>query len=723
MIESLWKYIRQNKGALLLTALLVVLLVSFFPEDALASYRAKCDIKDYQEAGVKCWFCPLFATIFNAVSQIAGLTYNKLASAIQGVVLVGMAMWIAFLIIQHVSKWETKDARQFLKALLNQCFVALMVFLFLGMGSEKFMKLFIEPIFSTGFNLVYIVLETSKCGPSELVKAGGMPRSMGDNIVCTIGKIQEVLRNVMALGTSSMCVGMFVAYWKIPILFSHWGYVLIGLLLYIAGLAFLVIFPFLLIDTVLQMGVAVSLMPAAIGCYAFKITHRYVWKCFDSIMNAMFTFVFLAIIIFIFTEQINNTVGPAIVTAVGDGSNVFNSKFLDELSWSGIAFLQMIFLMLLGWAVLGQAAVFAGTFSNFGGGGFTDQMGGMGSKTGGLAASAGNKIGGAALKMGKAGFGKVKTFAGNRIKSGISTMRNNITRRRMEKHGTQDADGNLTLTTNKFGIVGNLSRKLTGVSFKSNQVTRTIAAGQGKNATIVKTRQGGWLNRKTFITTRNNDMKQTIVKNKDGDIIRKGRVKILSARGKELTNFDGSVNTDNIREFMENAPSQEMASEAILHRLIKDQMPGIGTGLSGKNKESKFSVTTNDKGNMVMTINQLNKDGSRAIVSSELSAKGRALTTITQIDKRGRAELKQTDGICNRRATFAADKDGNAVGEVRDYTALTKYYQGYAFALDRNGRFSDKVPIQDSMVPSEGIKKMQNRMIRDGKYYDMEGFK
>lgn len=85
-------------------------------------------------------------------------------------------------------------------------------------------------------------------------------------------------------------------------LFPHLGYLIVGLVLWIAAILLLIIYPFLLIDSVLQLTVATALLPAAIGAYAFKSTQKYVGKVWDTFLNCMFNFIFLSLIIFILTN-------------------------------------------------------------------------------------------------------------------------------------------------------------------------------------------------------------------------------------------------------------------------------------------------------------------------------------------------------------------------------------------------------------------------------------
>lgn len=101
-------------------------------------------------------------------------------------------------------------------------------------------------------------------------------------------------------------------------------------------------------------------------------------------MTAMFTFLFLSIVIFIITtgmeQTINKIMTPELKHAGTQGSSW--NIILDPLkgvAWWSVTTLEMVFWMLLGWAVLDQAKEFAKSFSK---GGFSIKP--IGSPFGGM---------------------------------------------------------------------------------------------------------------------------------------------------------------------------------------------------------------------------------------------------------------------------------------------------------------------------------------------------
>lgn len=115
-------------------------------------------------------------------------------------------------------------------------------------------------------------------GFTQVTEDGGIPSSMGNNILCTIQSIQGKLLDIMTLGSTSFCIAIFeqsytiggIHIWILP----HVGYLLVGIILWLSAFMLMVIYPWLLIDSILQLSVASALIPVAIAAYAFPITRK-----------------------------------------------------------------------------------------------------------------------------------------------------------------------------------------------------------------------------------------------------------------------------------------------------------------------------------------------------------------------------------------------------------------------------------------------------------------
>ena len=70
----------------------------------------------------ECFFCPLFAVIYQAADDMTVISISKLAAAFAVVLVIGLAIWIAVQTLAHVSSLTKQDAPKFLGNLIKQSF-------------------------------------------------------------------------------------------------------------------------------------------------------------------------------------------------------------------------------------------------------------------------------------------------------------------------------------------------------------------------------------------------------------------------------------------------------------------------------------------------------------------------------------------------------------------------------------------------------------------------
>lgn len=676
--------------------------------------KKECSISKYRDSFQTCIFCDVFKILFNTASDIAKKSFQALADGVSKLILVGLAIWLSANTIKYVSAMEQKEPKTFIKEILNQIFIVLLVYIFLKSDSATFFGLAMEPIFNTGMKLAQMATGSSSCSDNfGITTSGGLPASMGINILCTIKSIQGEILDIMALGSTSMCVGFFVeAYWGIPI-FPHLGYVIVGLLLWIAALLLMIIYPFLLIDSVLQLSVACALLPAAVGSYAFKITRKYVGKIWETFLNCMFTFVFLSIIIFILTYALKNIVGETFDAGLKNaGIDSDYSIILDKLAWWGTTFLELIFVMILGWAVLGEAKTFAGSFAGSVGVGKES----IGSNVGGLAMSGVKAVGKPVVQGAGKAIGRGATAVGRTTSEKLNNARVGFQAWRIKNSSKAqtDSDGNISVTSkNMFG----------------RQVTRVLSTDASGKQSISKTKTKG--NGKS--TTSKTDAFMSVKEKRDsnGNVISR-ETEMKAAGAKYLINKDGSFNQVAINALKNNSQhDSNVVNEAILNQMLKERMSGIeGANLNGSFKERSIRSFKNDKGHDVFEVSQLNKDGS--INNFRLSMSGnRALTEYEVINKNGSAMSFASDGIVNKKSSYQYNKDGanGALGtvkanSVKDKFSFSSYYKKMdSRPMDANGVISNSVPGDEIMFGEKDMASFADQIANYGQSEPLSGFK
>ena len=420
-----------------------------------------CGLEQFLPKGDECWFCPLFTAIFNTSSKIALKSYMVLADGIANLVLVCFALWTAIFVLKHVTAVEVKNPSKMIQEYLLQAFKVLLVVLILKGNYFQVMHYSLEPVFNTGMQFSQTITGTENSCSSDISgkiigydseftgnSAGGLPASMGKNILCSIKSMQDGVSKIMAFGRQAMCVA-----WKpkavIKYIIPSFPYLITGIVLYIGGLVLLLAFPWCLIDAVLQMAIAAALAPAAIGAWAFKLTSKYLGKIWNFFMNAMFNFVFLSIILYIIMTVVEQFMRRVENYASDNTGWDFLVNPINGLAYWGVTGMQLVVVCLLGWVFLDQAKMFADKFAK------GADLDNMGRSVGGAFAQAGKKAASATAKagkaVGKAGLQVGDYFVGSRLRQ----MRNNYRINKVKNgadRSTTDADGNKVFerTTRNF---------------------------------------------------------------------------------------------------------------------------------------------------------------------------------------------------------------------------------------------------------------------------------
>lgn len=420
-----------------------------------------CGLEQFLPKSDECWFCPLFTAIFNTSSKIALKSYMALADGIANLVLVCFALWTAIFVLKHVTAVEVKNPSKMIQEYLLQAFKVLLVVLILKGNYFQVMHYSLEPVFNTGMQFSQTITGTENSCSSDISgkiigydskftgnSAGGLPASMGKNILCSIKSVQDGVSKIMAFGRQAMCVA-----WKpkavIKYIIPSFPYLITGIVLYIGGLVLLLAFPWCLIDAVLQMAVAVALAPAAIGAWAFKLTSKYLGKIWNFFMNAMFNFVFLSIILYIIMTVVEQFMRRVENYASDNTGWDFLVNPINGLAYWGVTGMQLVVVCLLGWVFLDQAKMFADKFAK------GADLDNMGRSVGGAFAQAGKKAASATAKAGKA-VGKAGLQVGDHfVGSRLRQMRNNYRINKVKNgadRSTTDADGNKVFerTTRNF---------------------------------------------------------------------------------------------------------------------------------------------------------------------------------------------------------------------------------------------------------------------------------
>lgn len=683
----------------------------------------------YDEMKNKCTFCPLFATFFRAASVMTRKAIDTYSDSVYKVVIIGFAVWIALHILAFVTSPEVRDLKDLILELLTQSFFVLIAVILLQSGAFSFLNDALGPIFNTGMSVAETILTPAQVGNnsnealqktksnSKIEKytcesmakyklpndspdgEGALPKRMGEGILCTMGLIQNRAAKVKALGSASTCYSWEERWFIIP----HLGYLLVGIGLWIGGMLILLAVPFMMIDSVLQLAVAGSLLPFAIGAYAFKVTRQYTGKVWETFINAMFAFVFVSLIALMMTTAMEQIIVENVGSVkVFDSMDIAMSDIMKNLSWFSSAFLEICFVLILAWAVIGEATDFAKQFS----GSITSTKIGssIGTMAGSFTKSAATKILDKPVSAAADKAWNLTKDAGKGLAGGIRQVKINRQADKIRKKGVYDANtGTYTVHTKSW---------LLGRS-KTLQLSETADGRKTVTESKIKKKRGGKTETVTKVKNQNFNITTSTIRDKDGNVTSyHDDINTNSTFLNHIFEKNGSVNQENYKKALESVrgqPNEEQLMIALQKQILSKTMPNTKMNMKSHAYVSQKAIR--DSNGNIIGFEEIHPDGSKTFVKMHME-NGRMMTEMTQIDKNGKGTNLATDGVINRKRTFKLNGNVKDIGfnnwqasvdeaSVRNTYGYSSYYDYY----NQTKRYSKlNEGIQTSIFSEEEIR-------------------
>lgn len=361
-----------------------------------------------------CLFCPMFKAIFNACSLMAGISYNMFAEPLATLLLVFLAVSLALIILKNLASMGAKDASSIMNEVIQKTFLVVVIYLIIKYNYYSVLNITVVPIFEVTMNFIGVTydggtVETGCSHATGLIGVsgnmgggsnGGIPLNIGKMIVCGVQEIETKINMLFEYGEWAFCRGLGPD--KLFYLLPRIICIVDGIILYIAGIFFMVAYPWVMADAVFQLGLALTLLPFAITGYAFGGTKAYLSKVWNWILNSIFVFLFSAVLV----ACILGYIGTVLLNATSSVSP--ENVFLDAnngLAFWGPNMVLIIFILAIGWTYMPTIANLAGNFANGSsiaaaskiGSAVTDKMEDVGKKIGSKAGGAAMVVGGAAL--------------------------------------------------------------------------------------------------------------------------------------------------------------------------------------------------------------------------------------------------------------------------------------------------------------------------------------
>ena len=677
----------------------------------------KCNIAENYNSIKGCIFCQLFKTIYDTASSIAHQCHETFAKSLITLLAVGLAISLAFMVLKFIADMTQKDPGMLLNMIFRKCFVVIAIMALLSMDVKSFFETFVSPVYTTGLKLSELAIdssgvsfETPDPSPWAALNEEGFPAAMGVSMMKAIYAVQSRLEKIMAAGSNAVCIALYVESWHGYPIFPHFGYLITGIFLWLIAIVFMVTYPFLLIDSVLQFTIASSLFPVALAAMAFKITRDKlsVFKIINIFINSMFLFIFLTIVLFIILAGVDNAVTDAISKTYGNGEGYFN---IEAFGWYSEAFLKLVFFLFLGKAVLEDFPAFAEDFAQaltMGQSAGNMDLGGK--KVGGLFAGAATR----AATMGGAKGAIVAGIAasyGQKMLQSASSSARNARHNYLMKH-TEDKIAKAEAAGLATGGV------VTGRTWWGQKVTRQIITNPDGSKMLQSSRKALFTRRNT-VTLADQNMSIKKKFNKDGSV--RESFKMRSSLTRNLFNSDGTTNQETLNKLMQtSALPKEQVQKAVMQKMFEKRMPNLGKntilgklsmgrngGLKAKYSSEQLNSYKDDNGRDVFEVRRTGKDG-KVRVMRMVQGEQRTRLDYEEISSDGKSKKYSSDGLIQKKETNSYDMN-------RDGTLNT------STSAVINGAQVDNLKTTADGMLRDGEGNVMGRVLANGNLADAQG--
>ncbi len=638
-----------------------------------------------------CTLCPLFVLVFNTVSKVGALSANSFTDGIIKVVIIGFAIWLAIETMKFVGSWKTKDLKDYVQAIITKGFIVLVVLMILKAGVGSFYNVFVQPVYNTAQTMSQIMFnsgtdkkeasnDASISGLKEITN--GLPSSMGASIVKTMTMMENRVRQLNALGVAMLCQS-WEDRWFI---FPKAKYFIFGGAVWILTIAIIIMVPFIMIDSVFQLGVATALMPFAVGAYAFDYTKKMLCKkVWDTFLNSAFSFLFTSVIIIILLGAILTATKSGIggianydeMFKIGSsaGYNTF-AQFKDSVSWGSGAFLNLVFIFLLAWTVADMGISFAKKFA-----------------TSMSETKIGSELGSAAGSLAQTAARKTMNPIGNAMKTGAKATASRIGR------GVKHLGGRLATkrAQRKFDRQAQKMNVANAEGPVSIKVSKNKTLTKDENGNIIKTMNKEKVHKNGTKTIKENKEIRTpnvviriqttttkkMVNGKWETVDTKTveRMKVLSEKAEGLMNANGTCNYKAMEKLLEgtSGETKNIIRANAIRQITEARFSKVAFNPSSEKLSKPAETTIDAKGNIVTKYTTVS--GEVIFTSTKMRPDGIIESTLSRVKKNGKVLTLQSDGIRQKMSVSLLDdklkkERHNSLSDIKNIRDIKDYAKG-----------------------------------------------
>ena len=351
-------------NAFLRTVLIVLSCVLITACDPPKEKNPKTSAQIMQEAKADCWQCNLFTMVYNAGGQTAAQVYNNTVSGAASLVMLGFGIWMLIELMKHLSSVKFEEPAEFWKKILHKLFVCFVCSVMVSSPSNVLwvVNSIVTPVF-VGFIEFADAIMTggggcSLSGSSSEVGAGNVfPSGPGSALECLVGELH-----------GKLCIGKALGHRLIMDEDSEFDARLAGIVIIVVFAIIDLVFPFYLIDSIIRLGLTLSLVPLFVMAFAFESTRGFTKKGFSLLVNSGMTMAMMCVVVTLMADTITKFIGETFPFVLDPGAIDAGGDQLQEFAGTGLGFVTLIALGFLTFSAATSAPSIASSLAGAGAG-------------------------------------------------------------------------------------------------------------------------------------------------------------------------------------------------------------------------------------------------------------------------------------------------------------------------------------------------------------------
>ncbi len=269
-----------------------------------------------------CVLCPIFEIVLKTDQHMANLGPHVLGKGFRNVLVLIMALFIAYKTLILVSSWTRQDIGKYLYEILVQSLKVLIAALLLAYPSAVFHYV-INPLFTAALDFGMAVVDddayqgmlSMRSAYEPLMPDGLISKKLLASVMASVKMFGISAAKLPTIGSSLLCISINAA---AEFLFDFTMFVE-GLFCWGFGWAIAIACGFYLVDSVVRFGIFCTILPFIIAAAPFKALKKYALKGWNIFVNCAFHFMMMGVVLSVSSTLI----GEALV---GENGNLNSQK-------------------------------------------------------------------------------------------------------------------------------------------------------------------------------------------------------------------------------------------------------------------------------------------------------------------------------------------------------------------------------------------------------------